>query len=199
MIRLCRPGLPVIILTAFYKRQVECEFFGIEAFIHKPYSPESFIRRILFILDRSNNKKEKPKAPLTGNPSAKVLIANERKEVCELLCVVLTEDVLNAHFEVVWVCSGEDALRVSQEFKPDIGIVDIQMPDMRGHELIDHFKAGRGHAPKDFIIYSSFAERIPTDPILRLGYPVFLDLTQLEILVECLKKMCVQHRLLREV
>ena len=194
----CYPGLPAIILTAFYKKQVECEFLGIEAFIHKPYSPESFIRRILSVLDRNNSKREKMESSSAGNPFAKILIANEKKEVCELLCVVLTEDVLNAHFDVAWACSGEDALRVSREFKPDIGILDIKMSDMWGHELIDHFKTGKGHSPKDFIIYSSFAEPKQMDPILKLGYPVFLDLMQLEVLVECLKKMCVQHRLVRE-
>ncbi|MDD5225737.1 MAG: response regulator [Candidatus Omnitrophica bacterium] len=197
-IRSTHPELPVIILTAFHERQIEYECLGIEALIRKPYSPESFINRVLFALERKCNKKQKPEPVPSGNPSAKVLIANEKREICELLCVVLTEDVLNSHFDVAWVCSGEDALRVSREFKPDIGILDVKMSDMWGHELIEQFKDGKGHSPKDFIIYSSFADQEKMDPILKLGYPVFLDLMQLEILVECLKRMCVQHRLVRE-
>lgn len=193
-----QPDLPVIILTAIHDKKAECEKLGIEAFIKKPYSLEELYQRIENIIERKSHDRDGLEIPSGYEPSAKILIADDEIEVCELLAVSLTEDVSDAHFEVRWVRSGDEALRLSLEFEPDIGIIDIKMPHMWGDELIKRFKAGEGHSPKDFVIYTSVTDPQEVERAARLGHKFLSKPTHLDALVEVLKKICVRHNLLRQ-
>ena len=154
-IRKFHPEMPVIIVTALHDRQEECEKLGIEAFIKKPYSLEELYTHIENVIEEKNEEKGGIEMEPGYEACAKVLIVDDEPEVCEILGTSLADDVSDAHFEVKWVYSGDEALRVSREFEPDIGIIDIKMPHMWGDELIRRFRAGEGHSPKDFVIYTS--------------------------------------------
>jgi CheY-like chemotaxis protein len=197
-IRKRHPNLAVIVLTAYADEQEECEKLGIEAYFRKPYSLKELYSRIEAVIDRKAEEKGGVEIESGYEPCAKILIADDEKEVCELLAAALTEDVGDAHFEVKWALSGDEALRLSREFEPDIGIIDIKMPHMWGDELIGRFKAGEGHSPKDFVIYTSVADPGQVDRAKKLGYKFFSKPTDLETLVEVLKKICVRHKLLRK-
>ncbi|MEI6425332.1 MAG: response regulator, partial [Lentisphaerota bacterium] len=106
--------------------------------------------------------------------------------------------VPGCHFEVKWALSGDEALRISREFEPDIGIIDIKMPHMWGDELIERFKRGEGYSPKDFVIYTSVSNESESDRAKKLGYKMLSKPTQIETVVEILKKICVRHKLLRK-
>lgn len=197
-IRKHQPDLAVIILTALQDKQAECEDLGIEAFVKKPYSLEELSRRIEAVLERKVADKSEVVIPEEMEPSAKILIVDDETEVCELLGTSLVEDVPDCHFEVKWVLSGDEALRISREFEPDIAIIDIKMPHMWGDELIERFKRGEGHSPKDFVIYTSVSNESESGRAKKLGYKMFSKPMQIEVLVEALKKICVRHRLLRK-
>ncbi len=197
-IRKHHPKLPVIILTALRDKEQECEELGIEAFIKKPYSMKDLNGRIEAVIERKSDEKGPAEVESGYEPSAKILIVDDELEVCEILGTSLAEDVADAHFEVKWVLSGDEALRVSREFEPDIGIIDIKMPHMWGDELIQRFKAGEGHCPKDFVIYTSVADPAQVERAQKLGHKFFSKPTHLEVLVEILKKICVRHKLLRK-
>ena len=197
-IRKHHPKLPVIILTALRDKEQECEELGIEAFIKKPYSMKDLNGRIEAVIERKSDEKGPAEVESGYEPSAKILIVDDELEVCEILGTSLAEDVADAHFEVKWVLSGDEALRASREFEPDIGIIDIKMPHMWGDELIQRFKAGEGHCPKDFVIYTSVADPAQVERAQKLGHKFFSKPTHLEVLVEILKKICVRHKLLRK-
>ena len=197
-IRKHQPDLPVIILTALHDEQGACEKLGIEAFIRKPYSLKDLYDRIEHVIERKNEDKGEVEIDPGYEPCAKILVVDDELDVCELLGTAIAEDVGDAHFEVKWALSGDDALRISREFEPDIGIIDIKMPHMWGDELIERFKAGEGHSPKDFVIYTSVADPGQADRAKKLGYKFFSKPTDLETLVEVLKKICVRHKLLRK-
>ncbi len=197
-IRKHHPKLPVIILTALRDKEQECEELGIEAFIKKPYSMKDLNARIEAVIERKSDEKGPAEVESGYEPCAKILIVDDELEVCEILGTSLAEDVADAHFEVKWVLSGDEALRVSREFEPDIGIIDIKMPHMWGDELIQRFKAGEGHCPKDFVIYTSVADPAQVERAQKLGHKFFSKPTHLEVLVEILKKICVRHKLLRK-
>ncbi len=197
-IRKHHPKLPVIILTALRDKEQECEALGIEAFIKKPYSMKELNARIEAVIERKSDEKGPAEVEPGYEPCAKILIVDDELEVCEILGTALAEDVADAHFEVKWVLSGDEALRVSREFEPDIGIIDIKMPHMWGDELIQRFKAGEGHCPKDFVIYTSVADPAQVERAQKLGHKFFSKPTHLEVLVEILKKICVRHKLLRK-
>lgn len=197
-IRKFQPDLAVIVLTAIYDRREECEKLGIETFIKKPYSLEELYSRIESVIERKNDEKRGVEIAAGYEPAAKILIVDDETEVCELLSVSLAEDFPDCHFEVKWAKSGDEALRMSLEFEPDIGIIDIKMPHMWGDELIRRFKAGEGHAPKDFIIYTSISDPQEIERAKKLGHKFFPKPTHLDSLVEVLKKICVRHNLMRK-
>lgn len=197
-IRKFQPDLPVIVLTALHDEQEQCEKLGIEAFIRKPYSLKDLYSRVEAVIERKNEEKGDVEIEPGYEPCAKILVVDDEREVCELLGTALAEDVGDAHFEVKWAESGDQAIRMSREFEPDIGIIDIKMPHMWGDELIQRFKAGEGHSPKDFVIYTSVADPAHIDRAKKLGYRCFSKPTDLETLVDVLKKICVRHKLLRK-
>lgn len=197
-IRKHQPDLAVIILTALQDEREECESLGIEGYVTKPYSLEDLSRRIVAVLERKVADKSEVVIPDEMEPCAKILIVDDETEVCELLGTALVEDVSDCHFEVKWALSGDEALRISREFEPDIGIVDIKMPHMWGDELIERFKRGEGHSPKDFVIYTSVSNESESDRAKKLGYKMLSKPTQIETVVEILKKICIRHKLLRK-
>jgi len=191
------PNLPVVILTALRDKREECEPLGIEAFMTKPYSMKDLNARIEAVVERRSDEKSPLEIESGYEPCAKILIVDDEIEVCELLGPSLAEDARDCHFEVKWALSGDDALRVSREFEPDIGIIDIMMPHMWGGELIERMKSGEGHCPKDFVIYTGVEDPVQVEQARKLGYKFFSKPAQLEVLVEVLKKICVKHKLLR--
>jgi len=190
--------LPVIILTALRDKREECELLGIETFMTKPYSMKDLNARIEAVIERKSDEKGPLEIESGYEPCAKILIVDDELEVCEILGTSLVEDAPDCQFEVKWVLSGDEALRISRKFEPDIAIVDIKMPHMWGDELIERMKAGEGHRPKDFVIYTSVADPTQVERAQKLGYKFFSKPTQLEVLVEVLKKICVKHKLLRK-
>lgn len=197
-VRRHHPELPVIIITAVHDKKEECEKLGIEAFIKKPYSLEELYSKLEAVMERKSEEKSGIEIESGYEPCAKILIVDDEPEVCEILGTALSEDVSDAHFEVKWVHSGDEALRISREFEPDIGIIDIKMPHMWGDELIERFKAGEGHSPKDFVIYTSVTDNSEIEHAKKLAYKLISKPTQIETLVEALKKICIRHKLLRK-
>lgn len=197
-IRKHHPELPVIIITAVHEKKEECEALGIEAFIKKPYSLEELYGQLECVIERRNEEKGGVEIESGYEPAARIMIVDDEPEVCEILGTALAEDVPGAHFEVKWVNSGDEALRLSNEFEPDIGIIDIKMPHMWGDELIERFKAGEGHCPKDFVIYTSVSDPHEVERVKKLTHNFLPKPTQLETLVEVLVKICARHKLLRK-
>lgn len=197
-IRKHQPDLAVIILTALHDKQEECERLGVEGFVRKPYSLEELHRKIEAVLEKKVAEQREIVIPEAMEPNAKILIVDDETEVCELLGTSLVEDVPDCHFEVKWALSGDEALRLSMAFEPDIAIIDIKMPHMWGDELIERFKRGEGHSPKDFVIYTSASNESEACRAKKLGYKMLAKPTQIDTVVEILKKICVCHRLLRK-
>ncbi len=198
LIRQDYPQLGVIVLTAMHDEQKRCEQLGVDAFIRKPYSLRDLHDRIEVMIERKNEDKVPLEIESGWEISAKVLIVDDEEEVCDFLKSALTENVKDAHFEVACALSGDDALRISRTFEPDIGIIDIKMPHMWGDELIERFKAGEGYAPKDFIIYTAVDAAEELRRAKQLGYRFFPKPTAVETLMEVIKKICVKHKLLRK-
>ena len=197
-IREHQPDRPVIILTALHAEQSACERLGVLAFIRKPYSLKDLYGQIERVIGRHNEDKGEAAIEPGYEPYAKILVVDDEPEVCERLGTALAFQVLDAHFEIRMAFSGDEALSISREFEPDIGIIDIKMPHMWGDELIERFKAGEGRSPKDFVIYTSVADPGQEDRAKKLGYKLFSKPTDLETLVGVLRKICVRHKLLRK-
>lgn len=188
--------IPVIILTALHDKREECEKLGIEGFMKKPYSLEDLYEKIEQVCERRQEDKAEVEVPEGMAPAANVLIVDDDTDVCELLSAALFEDVDDAFYKTKWAKSGAEALEISHEFKPDIAIVDIKMPKMWGDELVRRFEAGEGYCPRDFVIYTSITNPDEAKRAKGTGYKFLSKPTNIEVLFESLKKICVKHHLL---
>lgn len=191
--------LAVVVLTALSDKKKECEEIGIEAFMTKPYSLEDLYSRITAVIGRKEEEKAVPGVPAGYVPCAKVLIVDDEKEVCEILSESLTEDVVNAKYEVRYALSGDEALRLADEFEPDVAIVDIKMQHMWGDELIEKFKSGAAFCPKDFIIFTGADMPEQREKARKSGYKYLTKPAKIEELIEVLNKICLRHKLLKKV
>ena len=62
------------------------------------------------------------------------------------MILMMLEKTLAREFKVFTAASGEEALEIYDQYRPDIVISDYMMPKMNGMEMVDklHEKYGRG-------------------------------------------------------
>lgn len=189
--------LPVIILTAYGERRPEVEEIGIEGFMTKPYSLEELYQQVASVLERREFDKAVLEPEQGMIPSARILLVDDEKQVCEILSDVLAHDVPGGEFEVRTAYSGEEALKIAQEFSPEIAIIDIKMPHMWGDELIARFKKGEAPCPRDFVVFTAKDDQEERSKAAKTGYKFLSKSEKLEDLITVLKKTCVKHGLVK--
>ncbi|MDR7330246.1 response regulator transcription factor [Corynebacterium guangdongense] len=67
-----------------------------------------------------------------ANSPVKVLVVDDEPNIVELLTVSLKFQ----EFEVASATSGQEALEIARQFRPDAFILDVMMPGMDGFELL---------------------------------------------------------------
>ncbi|GIP34084.1 response regulator [Paenibacillus sp. J2TS4] len=96
----------------------------------------------------------------------KVMIADDERLVKKSLRVLIETE--SEGFEVVVEAeNGLEALRLAEQFSPDLIITDIRMPSMDGLELIQQVGARRMNA--EFIIISGYSDFAYAQSALRYG------------------------------
>lgn len=198
--------LPVIVLTALGAKKEECEAIGVEAFVAKPYSLEDLYHKITHViarkeLDEKCRELEGKKRGATEGflPCAKILIVDDEIEVCDILAECLTSEIIGASYQVRTAANGHEALKIANEFEPDIAIVDIRMQHMWGDELIERFKAGEAYCPKDFIICTGADVPEQREKAKRAGYGYLTKPHQVEDLLNVLSQICLRHGLVKTI
>jgi two-component system cell cycle response regulator len=79
-----------------------------------------------------------------------VLIVDDEEDIRTNLEAALSAE----GYKTVLAASGEEALRLAQNTKPDVFLLDIMMPDMDGYELCRKLKAD-GSAKGSMIVFAS--------------------------------------------
>jgi DNA-binding response OmpR family regulator len=67
---------------------------------------------------------------------AKILIADDERDIRELIGFTLRF----ASHEVITAKDGEEALRMAEQEKPDLVLLDVRMPKMTGYETCRQLK-----------------------------------------------------------
>jgi len=67
-----------------------------------------------------------------ATPEPLVLVADDDVDLLELACIQLEE----AGFRVARATDGDEALRIAREQLPDLCVLDVIMPGLRGHEVL---------------------------------------------------------------
>jgi DNA-binding response OmpR family regulator len=106
--------------------------------------------------------------PLTALDSGKrkVLVVDDDKELVELLVDVFSRD---PRFEVRTASSGYQAGMLTQQFHPDIILLDYMLPDINGNVVCQTIKSNPEFANTQIVIVSGVIAQDEIDNLLKAG------------------------------
>jgi len=96
--------------------------------------------------------------------TSRVLIVDDARENVRVLASILKDEAA-----VSFSLGGKDALAKATSTLPDLILLDIEMPDMSGHEVITRLKADPETAPIPVIFVTSHSDVSDEEEGLRLG------------------------------
>lgn len=101
----------------------------------------------------------------------KVLIVDDDLEIVELLVDVLTRD---GRFEVRTATSGYEAGLMTQQFRPDVILLDYMLPDVNGNIVCRTIKKNADFANTQIIIVSGVVNSDEIEDLLKSGAADFV-------------------------
>ena len=101
----------------------------------------------------------------------KVLVVDDDAEIVELILDVLERD---GRFEVRTASSGYDAGVLTQEFQPDLIILDYMLPDVNGNVVCKTIKQNAAFEHMKIIIVSGVVNQNEIEQLLKVGADAFL-------------------------
>jgi two-component system, OmpR family, response regulator len=101
----------------------------------------------------------------------KILVVDDDPEIVELFVEVLTRD---GRFEVRTARSGYDAGMMTQEFNPDLIILDYMLPDINGNVVCKTIRQNPNFAETKIIIVSGVVNQDEIGELLRAGADEFV-------------------------
>jgi two-component system cell cycle response regulator DivK len=120
------------------------------------------------------------------------LIVEDDRDIVALFRHVL--DVAGYHTEIV--LDGKDAMDRLLSHRPDIVLLDLQLPSMSGMEILQRMRADEQLSTVPVVVitaYSHYSDSLPVEPDLLLLKPV--DINQLSNLVQ---RLLATHGAMRE-
>ncbi len=101
----------------------------------------------------------------------KVLIVDDDLEIVELIADVLVRD---GRFEVKTASSGYDAGIATQQFRPELILLDYMLPDVNGNVVCQTIRKNPEFENIKIIIVSGVVKRDEIDHLLRSGAEDFI-------------------------
>ena len=167
--------IPIIILSTLESDEhVEKGFrVGADAYLAKGSNIDEKIERIKDILNAKNF--------LTGS---RVLVVDDSSSIR----LFLKAGLMKEGFVVKTASNGLEAMEVLPEFKPNLIITDLMMPEMDGGELCRAVKKSEEFASIPIVVMSTLNDKPLMRRLMRQGASTFLvkpfTVTQLSIVIE---------------
>lgn len=94
----------------------------------------------------------------TNGPRKRILVVDDEEEVL----LLLTSRLRSWGFEVLVARSGEEGLRAAEERQPELVLLDIVMPSMRGREVCFLLKTNpkTAHIPVVFLTGLAMSDHV---------------------------------------
>jgi DNA-binding response OmpR family regulator len=111
----------------------------------------------------------------------KILIMEDEKTLQSLLNEKLTRD----GYVVMAVDDGEEGMKVLQEFKPDLVLLDMMMPKMDGFEVLEKMNSDNLIGTFPVIVISNSGQPVEIERALSLGitdYIIKVDFDPIEVM-----------------
>lgn len=93
-----------------------------------------------------------------GSPMKRILIIDDTKDIL----MVVSRRLQSWGYEALTASSGEEGLRLAEERVPDLILLDIMMPKMKGREVCVRLKANpkTQHVPVIFLTALGLADHV---------------------------------------
>jgi excisionase family DNA binding protein len=102
---------------------------------------------------------------------SKVLVVDDDPEIVELFVDVLERD---GRFEVKTAATGYDAGMMTQEFNPDLIILDYMLPDVNGNVVCQTIRSKPEYQQTKIIIVSGVVNQDEINDLLKAGADEFV-------------------------
>lgn len=195
------PKLPVGILTAYGDKEEECRLLGADFFVKKPYSLRELNDSIEEAVKKSP-KTEEPAVEIKPGyvPCAKILVVDDENDICACLKEELEGGIELAlgDYQVEVAYDGREGIKKAREIEPDLIIVDIKMPHMRGDQMINILEQ-EGPRPKDYIILTAVDAAEEKRKIRRGRRPLVDKPFDMSKFCENLRELCFKHGLIKKL
>ena len=103
--------------------------------------------------------------------SAKILLVEDNEQNRYLATVILE----NAGHTVIHAHTGGEALEIADREKPDLVLMDIQMPEMDGYEAAQRLKTTPGCEDVPVVAVTSYAMAGDRDKAMKLGFVGYIE------------------------
>lgn len=111
------------------------------------------------------------KANVLSGSKKKILIVEDND-----LNLKLFRDLLNANgYETVETKEGREAITLTRNIRPDLILMDIQLPEISGLEVTERIKADRDISHIPIIAVTAFAMKDDEEKILRAGCEAYIS------------------------
>ncbi|HEX6119100.1 MAG TPA: response regulator [Dongiaceae bacterium] len=101
--------------------------------------------------------------------SKKILVVEDQEDNRRIV-----RDLLNSvGFELIEAVTGEEGVRMAETSKPDLILMDIQMPELDGYEATRRIKATMKHIP--IIVITSYALSGDADKAMAAGADAYVS------------------------
>jgi len=101
----------------------------------------------------------------------KVLIVDDDPEIIELIAEVLSRD---GRFEIKTASSGYEAGLFTQQFRPDIILLDYMLPDVNGNVVCQTIRKNSSFENTKIIIVSGVVKQDEIEQLLKSGAEGFI-------------------------
>jgi two-component system, OmpR family, response regulator len=105
------------------------------------------------------------------NGKSKILVVDDDPEIVELFVDVLERD---GRFEVKTASTGYDAGMITQEFNPDLVILDYMLPDINGNVVCKTIRQKPEFEHTKIIIVSGVVNQDENNELLKAGADEFV-------------------------
>jgi excisionase family DNA binding protein len=110
-------------------------------------------------------------ADTLDNGKSKILVVDDDPEIVELFVDVLERD---GRFEVKTAATGYDAGMLTQEFNPDLIILDYMLPDINGNVVCQTIRSKPEFEQTKIIIVSGVVNQDEINDLLKSGADEFV-------------------------
>lgn len=131
---------------------VDCMFY--------PCTPKEILTRTAIALDRKpGHRVEFPEVPF------RILLADDDPEITDLLKVTLEKRDMTCRS----TASSLDVLKIAREWNPDVVVLDINMPEMDGYQVLAALKASNPDTPPRVLLLTACDQEAEVMKGFKLG------------------------------